>query len=126
MTRKKNKLKEYIRLLYAKDDEIEALETKCQVQSDEISILVDKCLTALEDEVDRDRIVSEGSDLPVAELPNGDQPDQFDDEESLNSIEHQLNQLIARIGMETAGSDTSETGMGLDKVPDSESASAGY
>ena len=125
VTKKKNKLKEYVRLLYAKDDEIEALETKCQVQADEISVLVDKYLTALEDEVDRDRIVSEGSNLSVAELSNGDQSDQFDDEESLNSIEQQLNQLIARIGMESVGSDAPEADLVLDGVPNSNSALTG-
>ena len=123
--RKKDKLKEYVRLLYSKDDEIAALETKCQVQSDEISILVEKCLTALEDEVDRERSASERSDSPVTELSKGDQFDQFDDEESLNSIEHQINQLIARIGMGTVSSEDSDMGEVLDGVSDSESASAG-
>ena len=125
VTKKRNKLKEYVRLLYAKDDEIEALETKCQVQADEISVLVDKYLTALEDEVDRDRIASEESSLSAAELSNGDQSDQFDDEESLNSIEMQLNQLIARIGMESVGSVAPEADLALDEVPDSNSALTG-
>ena len=42
VVRKRTKLKEYVQLLYAKDDEIETLEAKCQNQAGEISELVDK------------------------------------------------------------------------------------
>ena len=103
--RKKDRLKEYVRLLYSKDDEIATLETRCQVQSDEIALLVEKLLTALEEEVDRERSASERPESPAAELSKDDQ---FDDEESLNSIEDQINRLIARIGMGTVGGEASE------------------
>ena len=122
VTRKRNKLKEYVRLLYAKDDEIEALETKCQDQAGEISELVDKYLTALEDEIDRNRVAPGGSNLSATELSDGEQSDQFDDEESLNSIEMQLNRLIARIGCESVESVVPGAGLALDGVPDSNSA----
>ena len=120
--RKKDRLKEYVRLLYSKDDEIATLETRCQVQSDEIALLVEKLLTALEEEVDRERSASERPESPAAELSKDDQ---FDDEESLNSIEDQINRLIARIGMGTVGGEASEISEGSDEAFDIEAVSAG-
>ena len=76
VSRKKTKLKGYVQLLYAKDDEIEELEMKCQQRESEISELEDKYLFSIKAELDKrraelDRNIAEYS-LSVSECLNSD------------------------------------------------------
>ena len=103
---------------------------------------MDKYLTSIEDELDRNWVgpggdtagsslstssclVSDGSAVvpgPSAAVSlDGERSEQFDDEEFLNSIEVELDRLIARIRHEPDGSAASDSDFSLGRGPVSSS-----
>ena len=99
-------------------------------------------MTSIENELDRNQVRpggdtagsslstsscldSDGSAVvpePLAAVSlDGERSEQFDDEEFLNSIEVELDRLIARLGHEPHRSTASDTGSLLDRGPDASS-----
>ena len=132
---KRTKLKGYVQLLYAKDNEIEMLETKCQQRASEVSELEDKYLSSIEVELQERRVALEKNiaehSLSVSgclnsggsteeQKPSKDARcggEQSDDEKFLNSMEAELGRLIDQLWQEPSVSVETATGDLLNRDP---------